>query len=211
MNRIDTSKKQSFELCVSVILMVVLAASVILSLLSYINNRRALGQIDSDTDAQMGFYPIAGDYFGDFVMWGDSLSEYYGAGGDIVFDESEYGYTEDSITISTGAFNQIRLDEYGIVPKTVYLGDAVTRIEACAFYATAAEEIRLPRGLGYIGAGAFADSPNLRRVYFDALPLVELEIDPRAFEGSVNVELVNFPEDIVFGENNVITSGGAGK
>lgn len=211
MNETDTSKKQSFELCISVILMVVLTASVILSLLSYINNRRALGQIDFDTDAQMGFYPIAGDYFGDFVMDGDSLSEYYGAGGDIVFDESEYGYTEDSITISTGAFNQIRLDEYGIVPKTVYLGDAVTRIEARAFYATTAEEIRLPRGLSYIGAGAFADSPNLRRVYFDALPLVELEIDPRAFEGSVNVELVNFPEDIVFGENNVITSGGAGK
>ena len=211
MNRIDTSKKQSFELYISVILMVVLAVSVIFSLLSYINNKRALGQIEFDADAQMGFYPIAGDYFGDFVMWGDSLSEYYGAGGDIVFDESEYGYTEDSITISTGAFNQIRLDEYGIVPKTVYLGDAVTRIEARAFYATTAEEIRLPRGLDYIGAGAFADSPNLRRVYFDALPLVELEIDPRAFEGSVNVELVNFPEDIVFGENNVITRGGAGK
>ena len=211
MNRIDTSKKQSFELYISVILMVVLLASVILSLLSYINNRRALGQIDSDADAQMGFYPIAGDYFDDFVMHGDSLSEYYGDGGDIVFDESEYGYTEDSITINTGAFNQIRLNEYGIVPKTVYLGDAVTRIEARAFYATTAEEIRLPRGLSYIGAGAFADSPNLRRVYFDALPLVELEIDPRAFEGSVNVELVNFPEDIVFGENNVITSGGAGK
>ena len=210
MNGMDT-KKQSFELCVSIILMVVLLASVIFSLMSYMNNKRALGQIDSDTDAQMGFYPIAGDYFGDFVMWGDSLSEYYGAGGDIVFDESEYGYTEDSITINTGAFNQIRLDEYGIVPKTVYLGDAVTRIEARAFYATTAEEIRLPRGLSYIGAGAFADSPNLRRVYFDALPLVELEIDPRAFEGSVNVELVNFPEDIVFGENNVITSGGAGK
>ena len=210
MNRMGT-KKQSFELCVSVILMVVLAASVIFSLMSYMNNKRALGQIDSDADAQIGFYPIAGDYFGDFVMWGDSLSEYYGAGGDIVFDESEYGYTEDSITINTGAFNQIRLDEYGIVPKTVYLGDAVTRIEARAFYATTAEEIRLPRGLDYIGAGAFADSPNLRRVYFDALPLVELEIDPRAFEGSVNVELVNFPEDIVFGENNVITSGGAGK
>ena len=211
MNRIDTSKKQSFELYISVILMVVLLASVILSLLSYINNRRALGQIDSDADAQMGFYPIAGDYFDDFVMHGDSLSEYYGDGGDIVFDESEYGYTEDSITINTGAFNQIRLDEYGIVPKTVYLGDAVTCIEARAFYATTAEEIRLPRGLSYIGAGAFADSPNLRRVYFDALPLAELEIDPRAFEGSVNVELVNFPEDIVFGENNVITSGGAGK
>ena len=211
MNRIDTSKKQSFELYISVILMVVLLASVILSLLSYINNRRALGQIDSDADAQMGFYPIAGDYFDDFVMHGDSLSEYYGDGGDIVFDESEYGYTEDSITINTGAFNQIRLDEYGIVPKTVYLGDAVTCIEARAFYATTAEEIRLPRGLDYIGAGAFADSPNLRRVYFDALPLAELEIDPRAFEGSVNVELVNFPEDIVFGENNVITSGGAGK
>ncbi len=211
MNRIDTSKKQSFELYISVILMVVLLASVIFSMLSYINNKRALAQIDSDTDAQMGFYPIAGDYFGDFVMDDDQLYEYYGAGGDIVFDESEYGYTEDSITISTGAFNQIRLDEYGIVPKTVYLGDAVTRIEARAFYATTAEEIRLPRGLGYIGAGAFADSPNLRRVYFDALPLVELEIDPRAFEGSVNVELVNFPEDIVFGENNVITSGGAGK
>lgn len=210
MNRMDT-KKQSFELCVSVILMVVLAASVIFSLMSYMNNKRALGQIDSDADAQMGFYPIAGDYFDDFVMHGDSLSEYYGDGGDIVFDESEYGYTEDSITISTGAFNQIRLDEYGIVPKTVYLGDAVTRIEARAFYATTAEEIRLPRGLDYIGAGAFADSPNLRRVYFDALPLAELEIDPRAFEGSVNVELVNFPEDIVFGENNVITSGGAGK
>lgn len=210
MNRIDTSKKQSFELYISVILMVVLLASVILSLLSYINNRRALGQIDSDTDAQPGSAPVDG-IFGDFVMWGDSLSEYYGAGGDIVFDESEYGYTEDSITINTGAFNQIRLDEYGIVPKTVYLGDAVTRIEARAFYATTAEEIRLPRGLGYIGAGAFADSPNLRRVYFDALPLAELEIDPRAFEGSVNVELVNFPEDIVFGENNVITSGGAGK
>lgn len=211
MNRIDTSKKQSFELDISVILMVVLAASVIFSLMSYINNKRALGQIDSDADAQMGFYPIAGDYFDDFVMHGDSLSEYYGDGGDIVFDESEYGYTEDSITISTGAFNQIRLNEYGIVPKTVYLGDAVTCIEARAFYATTAEEIRLPRGLDYIGAGAFADSPNLRRVYFDALPLVELEIDPRAFEGSVNVELVNFPEDIVFGENNVITSGGAGK
>ena len=144
-------------------------------------------------------------------MWGDSLSEYYGAGGDIVFDESEYGYTEDSITINTNAFNQIRLNEYGIVPKTVYLGDAVTRIEARAFYATTAEEIRLPRGLSYIGAGAFADSPNLRRVYFDALLLAELEIDPRAFEGSANVELVNFPEDIIFGENNVITSGGAGK
>lgn len=210
MNRMDT-KKQSFELYISVILMVVLLASVIFSLLSYINNKRALGQIDSDTDAQMGFYPIAGDYFGDFVMDGDQLSEYYGAGGDIVFDESEYGYTEDSITINTSAFNQIRLDEYGIVPKTVYLGDAVTRIEARAFYATTAEEIRLPRGLDYIGAGAFADSPNLKRVYFDALPLAELEIDPRAFEGSVNVELVNFPEDIVFGENNVITSGGAGK
>ena len=151
MNRIDTSKKQSFELYISVILMVVLLASVILSLLSYINNRRALGQIDSDADAQMGFYPIAGDYFDDLVMHGDSLSEYYGAGGDIVFDESEYGYTEDSITINTGAFNQIRLDEYGIVPKTVYLGDAVTRIEARAFYATTAEEIRLTRGLGYIG------------------------------------------------------------
>ena len=210
MNRMGP-KKPSFELCVSVILMVVLAASVIFSLMSYINNKRALGQIDSDADAQMGFYPIAGDYFEDFVMHGDSLSEYYGDGGDIVFDESEYGYTEDSITINTGAFNQIRLDEYGIVPKTVYLGDAVTRIEARAFYATTAEEIRLPRGLDYIGAGAFADSPNLRRVYFDALPLAELEIDPRAFEGSVNVELVNFPEDIVFGENNVITSGGAGK
>lgn len=209
MNGMDT-KKQSFELCVSIILMVVLAASVIFSLMSYINNKRALGQIDSDADAQPGSAPVDG-IFGDFVMWGDSLSEYYGAGGDIVFDESEYGYTEDSITISTGAFNQIRLDEYGIVPKTVYLGDAVTRIEARAFYATTAEEIRLPRGLDYIGAGAFADSPNLRRVYFDALPLVELEIDPRAFEGSVNVELVNFPEDIVFGENNVITSGGAGK
>lgn len=209
MNRMDT-KKQSFELCVSVILMVVLAVSVIFSLMSYINNKRALGQIDSDTDAQPGSAPVDG-IFGDFVMWGDSLSEYYGAGGDIVFDESEYGYTEDSITINTGAFNQIRLDEYGIVPKTVYLGDAVTRIEARAFYATTADEIRLPRGLGYIGAGAFADSPNLKRIYFDEPPLVELEIDPRAFEGSVNVELVNFPEDIVFGENNVITSGGAGK
>ena len=210
MNETDTSKKQSSELYISVILMVVLLVSVILSLLSYINNRRALVQIDSDTDAQLGSVPD-GEVFGNFVMWGDSLSEYYGAGGDIVFDESEYGYMEDSITINTGAFNQIRLDEYGIVPKTVYLGDAVTRIEARAFYATTAEEIRLPRGLSYIGAGAFADSPNLRRVYFDALPLVELEIDPRAFEGSVNVELINFPEDIVFGENNVITSGGAGK
>lgn len=210
MNETDTSKKQSFELYISVILMAVLLVSVILSLLSYINNRRALVQIDSDTDAQLGSVPD-GEVFGNFVMWGDSLSEYYGAGGDIVFDESEYGYMEDSITINTGAFNQIRLDEYGIVPKTVYLGDAVTRIEARAFYATTAEEIRLPRGLSYIGAGAFADSPNLRRVYFDALPLVELEIDPRAFEGSVNVELINFPEDIVFGENNVITSGGAGK
>lgn len=210
MNETDTSKKQSFELYISVILMAVLLVSVILSLLSYINNRRALVQIDSDTDAQLGSVPD-GEVFGNFVMWGDSLSEYYGAGGDIVFDESEYGYMEDSITINTGAFNQIRLDEYGIVPKTVYLGDAVTRIEARAFYATTAEEIRLPRGLSYIGAGAFADSPNLRRVYFDALPLVELEIDPRAFEGSVNVELINFPEDIVFGENNVIISGGAGK
>lgn len=209
MNRMDT-KKQSFELCVSAILMIVLLASVIFSMLSYINNKRALDQIDFDTDAQTGSIPVDG-IFGDFVMWGDSLSEYYGDGGDIVFDESEYGYTADSITINTGAFNQIRLDEYGIVPKTVYLGDAVTRIEARAFYATTAEEIRLPRGLDYIGAGAFADSPNLRRVYFDALPLAELEIDPRAFEGSVNVELVNFPEDIVFGENNVITSGGAGK
>ena len=148
MNRMDT-KKQSFELYISVILMIFLAASVIISLLSYINNKRALGQIEFDADAQMGFYPIAGDYFGDFVMWGDSLSEYYGAGGDIVFDEAEYGYTEDSITINTGAFNQIRLDEYGIVPKTVYLGDAVTRIEARAFYATTAEEIRLPRRLRY--------------------------------------------------------------
>lgn len=210
MNETDTSKKQSFELYISIILMVVLLASVILSLLSYINNRHALVQIDSDTDAQLGSVPD-GEVFGNFVMWGDSLSEYYGAGGDIVFDVSEYGYMEDSITINTGAFNQIRLDEYGIVPKTVYLGDAVTRIEARAFYATTAEEIRLPRGLSYIGAGAFADSPNLRRVYFDALPLVELEIDPRAFEGSVNVELINFPEDIVFGENNVIISGGAGK
>lgn len=210
MNGTYTGKKQSFELCISVILMVVLLAAVILSLLSYINNKRALDQIDFDTDAQLGSVPVGG-IFGDFVMDGDSLSEYYGAGGDIVFDESEYGYTADSITINTGAFNQIRLDEYGIVPKTVYLGDAVTRVEARAFYATTAEEIRLPRGLSYIGAGAFADSPNLRRIYFDALPLVELEIDPRAFEGSVNVELVNFPEDIVFGENNVITSGGAGK
>ena len=209
MNRMGT-KKQSFELCVSVILMVVLAASVIFSLMSYTNNKRALDKLDVDMSAQTGSYP-EGEIFGDFVMWGDQLSEYYGDGGDIVFDESEYGYTEDSITINTSAFNQIRLDEYGIVPKTVYLGDAVTRIEARAFYATTAEEIRLPRGLDYIGAGAFADSPNLRRVYFDALPLAELEIDPRAFEGSVNVELVNFPEDIVFGENNVITSGGAGK
>ena len=40
MNETDTSKKQSSELYISVILMVVLLVSVILSLLSYINNRR---------------------------------------------------------------------------------------------------------------------------------------------------------------------------
>ena len=210
MNKTDSGKRLPFELYMLTAVMIVLIFSIVLSLLSYKNSKRALDKLDVDMSAQTGSYPV-GEIFGDFVMWGDQLSEYYGAGGDIVFDESEYGYIEDSITISTGAFDQIRLDEYGIVPKTVYLGDAVTRIEARAFYATTAEEIRLPRGLDYIGAGAFADSPNLRRVYFDALPLVELEIDPRAFEGSVNVELVNFPEDIVFGENNVITSGGAGK
>lgn len=169
--------------------------------------RRAARAFDETVEAERGSYTIPG-IFGDFVYNGDELTEYYGNGGDILFDESVYGLTADDITICTGAFNQYRLNEYGIEPETVYLGNAVTRIEDRAFYATTAEEIRLPAGLTYIGAKAFADSPNLKRVYFDWSTTGDLMIHSDAFEGSVNVELVNFPDGIVFDENMVIVGGG---
>lgn len=169
--------------------------------------RRVLRAFDETVEAERGGYTVSG-IFGDFIYNGDELTEYYGDGGDIVFDESVYGLTASDITICTGAFNQYRLNEYGIEPETIYLGNAVTRIEDRAFLATTAEEIRLPAGLTYIGAQAFADSPNLKRVYFDWAPTGDLMIHSRAFEGSTNIELVNFPDGIVFDENMVIIGGG---
>ena len=169
--------------------------------------RRAIRSFDETVDAARSEYMVTG-IWGDFVYNDGELTEYYGDGGDIVFDESVYGQTASDITICTGAFNQYRLNEYDIEPETIYLGNAVTRIENRAFYATTAEEIRLPAGLTYIGAEAFADSPNLKRVYFDWPTTGDLMIHSDAFEGSPNVELVNFPDGIVFDENMVIVGGG---
>lgn len=110
----------------------------------------------------------------------------------------------DCSVIGSGAFNGVRLKALGLDRKidSVFIEEGVSMIEARAFYQTSAETIRLPSTLRYIGAGAFADSPSLKKLYFDEVPEYSVEIAPGAFSGSENIEFVNFPEGMDFDANN---------
>ena len=116
----------------------------------------------------------------------------------------------DCSVIGSGAFNGVRLKALGLdgMIDSVFIEEGVSAIEARAFYQTSAETIRLPSTLRYIGEGAFADSPSLKKIYFDEVPEYSVEIAPGAFSGSKNIEFVNFPEGTDFYANNA--DGGEG-
>ena len=65
--------------------------------------------------------------------------------------------------------------------------------------------MRLPDDIKYIGDLAFAESTSLKRIYFDKVPDHRIEISPSAFAYLEGVEFVNFPDYIVFGEDNFIS------
>ena len=109
---------------------------------------------------------------------------------------------DDCSAIGSGAFNGVRLKALGLdgMIDSVFIEEGVSTIEARAFYQTSAETIHLPSTLRYIGSCAFADSPSLKKIYFDEIPEYSLEIAPDAFSGSENIEFVNFPEGTDFDE-----------
>ena len=129
---------------------------------------------------------------------GKYLTDYISPGGDVVIDKSV-------TAIASGAFNGTRLGEAGVEIDSVYIPDPVKIIDSRAFYATSAEEIRLPENIEYIGSNAFADSQSLKKVYFDKKPDHHVEFAPDAFAGTENVEFVNFPDDVVISEDNMIS------
>lgn len=126
------------------------------------------------------------------------LTDYISPGGDVVIDKSVNA-------IASGAFNGTRLGEMGVKIDSVYIPDSVKIIDSRAFYATSAEETRLSGDIEYIGSNAFANSQSLKKVYFDKKPDHHIEFAPDAFAGSENIEFVNFPDDVVISEDNMIS------
>lgn len=128
------------------------------------------------------------------------VTNYRSYGGDL---EIRYGAT----AIGAGVFNGVRLSSQSNpqIIDSIYLSDGVKVIEGSAFFGTQAKWVRLPSDVTYIGDLAFAEAYSLERVYFDEVPDHHIEISPTAFAYLEGVEFVNFPDYIVFGEDNLVS------
>ena len=113
---------------------------------------------------------------------------------------------DGATAIGSGVFNGVRLSSQSNpqIIDSIYLSDSVKVIERKAFFGTQAKWVRLPSDVTYIGDLAFAEAYSLERVYFDEVPDHHIEISPTAFAYLEGVEFVNFPDYIVFGEDNLI-------
>ena len=114
---------------------------------------------------------------------------------------------DGATAIGSGVFNGVRLSSQSNpqIIDSIYLSDSVKVIERKAFFGTQAKWVRLPSDVTYIGDLAFAEAYSLERVYFDEVPDHHIEISPTAFAYLEGVEFVNFPDYIVFGEDNLIS------
>ena len=131
---------------------------------------------------------------------GYMVTNYRSYGGDLEIREG-------ATAIGAGVFNGVRLLNQANpqVIDSIYLSDGIKVIESKAFFGTQAKWVRLPSDVTYIGDLAFAEAESLEKVYFDEVPDHHIEISPSAFAYLEGVEFVNFPEYIVFGEDNMIS------
>ena len=118
------------------------------------------------------------DYIVDTGKSGMMVTNFRSYGGDLRIREG-------ATAIGAGVFNGVQLlnQENPQIIKSAYLPDDIM----------------------YISDLAFAESTSLKRVYFDKVPDHHIEIAPSAFAYLEGVEFVNFPDYIVFGEDNFIS------
>lgn len=187
--------KQRIIRVLTVINLCLAAAALVLGVAVYWQTSELSDDVGYDLYDMMSY-----DYIVDTGKAGLMVTNYRSYGGDLRIREG-------ATAIGVGVFNGVQLlnqDNPQII-KSVYLPDSLRVIESRAFFATQAEWVRLPDDIMYIGDLAFAESTSLKRVYFDKVPDHHIEIAPSAFAYLEGVEFVNFPDYIVFGEDNFIS------
>ena len=179
--------KQCIIKVLTVINLCLAAAALVLGV--YWQTSELSDDVDYDLYDMMSY-----DYIVDTGKPGLMVTNYRSYGGDLRIREG-------ATAIGAGVFNGVQLlnqDNPQII-KSAYLPDSLRVIESRAFFATQADDIM------YISDLAFAESTSLKRVFFDKVPDHHIEIAPSAFAYLEGVEFVNFPDYIVFGEDNYIS------
>lgn len=187
--------KQRIIRVLTVINLCLAAAALVLGAAVYVQSSKLSDNVGYDLYDMMSY-----DYIVDTGKSGLMVTNYRSYGGDLRIREG-------ATAIGAGVFNGVQLlnQENPQIIKSAYLPDSLRVIESRAFFATQAEWVRLPDDTMYIGDLAFAESTSLKRVYFDKVPDHHIEISPSAFAYLEGVEFVNFPDYIVFGEDNFIS------
>ena len=178
--------KQRIIRVLTVINLCLAAAALVLGVAVYWQTSELSDDVGYDLYDMMSY-----DYIVDTGKPGLMVTNYRSYGGDLRIREG-------ATAIGAGVFNGVQLLNQGN-PQSLRV------IESRAFFATQAEWVRLPDDIVYIGDLAFAESTSLKRVYFDKVPDHHIEIAPSAFAYLEGVEFVNFPDYIVFGEDNFIS------
>lgn len=187
--------KQRIIRVLTVINLCLAAAALVLGAAVYVQSSKLYDNVGYDLYDMMSY-----DYIVDTGKPGLMVTSFRSYGGDLRIREG-------ATAIGAGVFNGVQLlnqDNPQII-KSAYLPDSLHVIESRAFFATQAEWVRLPDDIMYISDLAFAESTSLKRVYFDKVPDHHIEIAPSAFAYLEGVEFVNFPDYIVFGEDNFIS------
>lgn len=187
--------KQRIIRVLTVINLCLAAAALVLGVAVYWQTSELSDDMGYDLYDMMSY-----DYIVDTGKSGMMVTNFRSYGGDLRIREG-------ATAIGAGVFNGVQLlnqDNPQII-KSAYLPNSLRVIESRAFFATQAEWVRLPDDIVYIGDLAFAESTSLKRVYFDKVPDHRIEIAPSAFAYLEGVEFVNFPDYIVFGEDNFIS------
>ncbi len=187
--------KQRIIRVLTVINLCLAAAALVLGVAVYWQTSELSDDVGYDLYDMMSY-----DYIVDTGKLGMMVTNFRSYGGDLRIREG-------ATAIGAGVFNGVQLlnQENPQIIKSAYLPDNLRVIESRAFFATQAEWVRLPDDIVYIGDLAFAESTSLKRVYFDKVPDHRIEIAPSAFAYLEGVEFVNFPDYIVFGEDNFIS------
>ena len=187
--------KQRIIRVLTVINLCLAAAALVLGVAVYWQTSELSDDVGYDLYDMMSY-----DYIVDTGKPGLMVTNYRSYGGDLRIREG-------ATAIGAGVFNGVQLlnQENPQIIKSAYLPDNLHVIESRAFFATQAEWVRLPDDIMYISDLAFAESTSLKRVYFDKVPDHHIEIAPSAFAYLEGVEFVNFPDYIVFGEDNFIS------